>query len=82
MSENTFKIIVGQSHYLAGKKYCKRCECYFLIKNIFCQCCGIVVECSYEGGSPTEREYKEKLNRERESKGKLGIVLKPSCPHD
>src|SRR5215212_9020152 len=24
------KIVVGQSHYSVGKKYCRRCECYFL----------------------------------------------------
>ena len=36
-----FKIVVGKSHYPAGKKYCRRCECYFITKKIFCQCCGM-----------------------------------------
>jgi len=64
------KIVVGQSHYSVGKKYCRRCGCYFITKNIFCQCCGMQLR-----GSPAEREYKEKLDKER--KRKLRIVLKP-----
>ena len=26
-------IVVGESHYSAGKKYCIRCDCYFLTSN-------------------------------------------------
>jgi hypothetical protein len=35
-------------------------------------------------GSPTEKEYKEKLNRKKERKRKLrlGIVSKPPCNHN
>ena len=35
------KIIVGQSHYSDGKKYCRRCEHYFITDRIFCECCGL-----------------------------------------
>ena len=28
-------MIVGQSHYLAGKKYCRRCECYTYNHKVF-----------------------------------------------
>src|SRR5215213_5673436 len=68
------KIVVDESHYFIGKKYCRRCKCYFITKNIFCQCCGTQLR-----GSPSERECKEKLNRKRERKRKLelGIVSKP-----
>jgi hypothetical protein len=67
------KIVVGESHYLVGKKYCRRCECYFITKSIFCQCCEMQLR-----GSPAERECKEKVNRkiqmERKRKLRLGIV--------
>src|ERR687898_2583090 len=66
------KMVVGESHYLVGKKYCRRCECYFITKNIFCQCCGMQLRVT-----PAEREYKEKLNRKRKRKLGLGIVSKP-----
>ena len=35
------KIIVGESHYRTGKKYCRRCEVYFLRDGLFCLCCGM-----------------------------------------
>jgi rRNA maturation endonuclease Nob1 len=35
------KIIVGKSIYEEGKKYCRRCEVYFLHDGSFCPCCGI-----------------------------------------
>ena len=35
------KIIVGKSNYEEGKKYCRRCEVYFLHDGSFCPCCGI-----------------------------------------
>jgi hypothetical protein len=34
-------MVVGQSHYSVGKKYCRRCECYFIIQRMFCECCGM-----------------------------------------
>src|SRR5215218_10550480 len=66
------KIEVGQSHYSVGKKYCRRYECYFITKSIFCECCGVQLR-----ATPTERELKKKLNRKR----KLGLVSKPPWPH-
>jgi len=69
------KIVVGESHYFVGKKYCRRCECYFITNKVFCQCCGMQLR-----GSPAEKECKEKLNRkikrERKRKSGLGIVFK------
>src|SRR5215208_1483030 len=44
------KIVVGESHYFVGKKYCRRCECYFITKKILCECCGMQLR-----GSPAER---------------------------
>ena len=35
------KIIVGQSHYSDGKKYCRRCERYMFHEGRFCECCGM-----------------------------------------
>ena len=35
------KTIVGKSIYEAGKKYCRRCEVYFLDDGLFCPCCGM-----------------------------------------
>src|SRR5918994_2548587 len=65
------KIVVGESHYFVGKKYCRRCECYSITKKIFCQCCGMQLR-----ATPIEKELKEKLNRKKERKRKL--VSKPS----
>src|SRR5215216_5083035 len=62
------KIIVGQSHYSLGKKYCRRCECYFITQNIFCECCGMQLR-----GTPAERECKEKLNRKIKRKRKRSL---------
>jgi hypothetical protein len=27
---------------MAGGKYCRRCECYFITERMFCECCGRV----------------------------------------
>jgi hypothetical protein len=35
------KMVVGQLHYSVGKKYCRRCECYFITPKVFCECSGI-----------------------------------------
>jgi hypothetical protein len=35
------KIIVGQSYYSDGKKYCRRYEHYFVTDRVFCECCGM-----------------------------------------
>jgi hypothetical protein len=59
------KIIVGESLYSVGKKYCRRCECYFITNKVFCQCCGMQLR-----ATPTERELKEKLNRKIKERGK------------
>ena len=57
------KIVVGEPHYLAGKKYCRRCECYFITKNIFCECCGMQLRVT-----PAEREFKEKMRANSKKK--------------
>src|SRR5215218_346696 len=54
------KIIVVQAHYSVGKKYCRRCECYFITKNIFCQCCEMQLRTT-----PIEKEYKEKMRAKK-----------------
>jgi hypothetical protein len=35
------KTVVGKSNYHGGKKYCRRCEVYFLHDGFFCPCCGM-----------------------------------------
>jgi hypothetical protein len=42
------KMVVGQSHYSAGKKYSRRCECYFIAKMMFCECCGMQLRINQE----------------------------------
>jgi hypothetical protein len=54
------KIIVGQSHYLVGKKYCRRCERYLIIDKVFCPCCGMQLRTT-----PNEGSYKQKLRKEK-----------------
>ena len=54
------KMIVGQSHYLAGKKYCRRCERYLVTNRVFCPCCGMQLRTT-----PIESAYKQKLRKEK-----------------
>jgi len=50
------KIIVGKSKYQGGKKFCRRCEVYFLHGGLFCPCCGMALRTS-----PTSKRDKERL---------------------
>jgi hypothetical protein len=50
------KIVVGESHYSVGKRYCRRCECYFVTEKKFCPCCGMQLRIT-----PSEGQYKEKM---------------------
>jgi hypothetical protein len=52
------KIIVGESRYGLGKKYCRRCEVHFLHGGWFCPCCGIRLRLS-----STNRKDKERLRQ-------------------
>jgi rRNA maturation endonuclease Nob1 len=52
--ENMYsKIIVGQSHYSDGKKYCRRCERYMSREGKFCACCGMQLRTT-----PVRTQYK------------------------
>jgi uncharacterized Zn finger protein (UPF0148 family) len=62
-------MIVGQSHYLAGKKYCRRCECYLVTNKIFCPCCGMQLRTT-----PIESAYKQEL---RDEKRKISYNFRP-----
>jgi hypothetical protein len=42
--------------YLAGEKYCRRCEYFFVTPKMLFECCGIRLR-----ASPDRREYKEKV---------------------
>jgi hypothetical protein len=54
-------MVVGQSHYAVGKKYCRRCECYFITERMFCECCGMQLR-----GSPhCGRVYREKVRAKK-----------------
>src|SRR5918994_684734 len=44
------------SHYMAGGKYCRRCECYLITQEMFCECCGMRLR-----ASSSARAYKEKV---------------------
>ena len=50
------EIVVRESHYLVGKRYCRRCECFFVIDKKFCHCCGMQLRLA-----PSEGEYKEEM---------------------
>ena len=52
------KIIVGQSHYSDGKKYCRRCEHYFINDKVFCECCGMQLRTT-----PIDTKDKAKIRR-------------------
>src|SRR6266700_5099496 len=54
------KIIVGTSKYEGGKKYCRRCEIYFLHDGSFCPCCGMKLRLS-----PTGKKDRERLRQIR-----------------
>jgi uncharacterized Zn finger protein (UPF0148 family) len=47
---------VGQSHYLVGKKHCRRCGVYLYHKGVFCPCCGMQLRTA-----PIDKESKEKI---------------------
>jgi hypothetical protein len=49
------KIIVGTSKNGGAKKYCGRCEIYFLHDGLFCPCCGMKLELSATGKKDRER---------------------------
>jgi len=46
----------GEPHYSVGKKYCRRCGCYFITKKIFCECCGMQLRTT-----PMESYLKQKM---------------------
>jgi hypothetical protein len=48
------------SHYMAGGKYCRRCECYLITQEMFCECCGLRLRTSL-----ARRVYKEKIRAKR-----------------
>jgi hypothetical protein len=52
---------VGQSDYLVGKKYCRRCEVYLYYDGIFCPCCGMQLRTN-----PIDKEGKEKIRIQKQ----------------
>jgi hypothetical protein len=54
-------MVVGQSHYSVGKKYCRRCECYFVASQMFCECCGMQLRANPHCG----QVYKEKVRAKK-----------------
>ena len=52
------KIIVYQSHYSLGKKYCRRCEIYIYHEGLFCPCCGMQLRTT-----PIDSKDKAKIRR-------------------
>jgi hypothetical protein len=49
-------MVVGQSHYSVGKRYCRRCEYYFVTTNVFCECCGMHLRASPAAGEYTGKK--------------------------
>ena len=54
-------IVVGQSYYSVGKKYCRRRECYFVTPKVFCECCGMQLRASPH----CVRMYEEKVGAKK-----------------
>ena len=52
------------SHYLAGGKYCRSCECYIITQDTSCECCGMQLR-----ASPSRRTYKEKVRANKKTAG-------------
>ena len=50
------EIVVRESHYSVEKRYCRRCECFFVTDKKFCQSCGMQLRLT-----PSEGEYKEEI---------------------
>jgi hypothetical protein len=46
---------------MAGGKYCRRCECYFVTIDMFCKCCGIQLRTI-----PKQRVSREKFRAKKE----------------
>jgi predicted amidophosphoribosyltransferase len=63
MSDNTYKIEVGQEMYFAGKKYCRRCEIFLYHNGLFCPCCGMQLRLS-----PARKRDKERIRRKSRQK--------------
>jgi hypothetical protein len=49
-----------QVGYIAGGKYCRRCEYYFFTERLFCECCGMRLR-----ASPANREFKERVRAKK-----------------
>ena len=45
------------SHYMAGGKYCRTCECYLITQEMFCKCRGMRLRASPHCG----KKYKENV---------------------
>jgi hypothetical protein len=67
-------MVVGESHYSVGKRYCRRCECYFITKRLFCECCGMQLRVT-----PSEREYKEKMRENLIIVNKSSFMKRQNC---
>jgi hypothetical protein len=81
------KMVVGQSHYSVGKKYCRRCECYFVTPQMFCECCGMRLRASPHCGRVYREKVRAKKNQlidhKRVYHRKYGIMRLPHvCLHD
>jgi hypothetical protein len=50
-----------QVSYIAGGKYCRRCEYYFFTERLFCECCGMRLRANPHRG----RVYKEKVRAKK-----------------
>jgi hypothetical protein len=64
-------MVVGQSHYSVGKKYCRRCECYFITERMFCECCGMQLR-----ASPAGRVYKEKVRATKKNELMENVLIR------
>ena len=61
LTSNVADFVTGNKYCCEeAKKYCRRCECYFITKKIFCQCCGMQLR-----ATPAEREFKEKMRAKK-----------------
>jgi hypothetical protein len=67
-------MVVGESHYSVGKRYCRKCECYFMTMRLFCEYSGMQLRVT-----PSEREYKEKMRENLITVNKSSFMKRQNC---
>jgi hypothetical protein len=67
-------MVVGESHNSVGKRYCRKCESYFMTMRLFWECCSMQLRVT-----PSEREYKEKMRENLITVNKSSFKKRQNC---